>query len=170
MHTLPTKIWYEFQSVVGTLSEETPLRKVIEVILFWMRSNHKYLTGEPFSVYGFDNFTKLDEKQIPVEYSSFKVSDLINFKNVILKRQARDVESIARFLRDTIEGLATVEVDEQCPRCESEGMRAFIGKYNGLLAYQCNVCGYSHYSDGSRVENGGLEFASEKQLRDHGLI
>ncbi|WP_232924253.1 hypothetical protein, partial [Pseudomonas syringae] len=152
------------------LSDETPSRQVLEVILFWMRSNRKYLTGEPCSVYGFDSLAKIDEREIPVEYSSFKVSDLITFKSIVLKRQARDVDSIARFLRDTIEELATVEVDEQCPRCESEGMRAFIGKYNGLLAYQCNVCGYSNYSDGSRVENDGLEFASERQLRELGLI
>jgi len=170
MHTLPLKIWHEFQSVVETLSDETPSRQVLEVILFWIRSNRKHLTGEPFTVYGFDSLAKIDEREIPVEYSSFKVSDLINFKSIVLKRQARDVDSIARFLRDTIEELATVEVDEQCPRCESEGMRAFIGKYNGLLAYQCNVCGYSNYSDGSRVENGGLEFASERQLRELGLI
>lgn len=170
MRTLPIKIWHEFQLAVATLNDETPLRQVLEVILFWMGNNRKYLAGEPFSVYGFDSFAKLDESELPVEYSSFKVADLINFKSVILKRQARDVDSIARFLRDTIEELATVEVDEQCPRCESEGMRAFIGKQNGLLAYQCKVCGYSHYSDGSRVENSGLEFASEWQLRELGLI
>ena len=46
----------------------------------------------------------------------------------------------------------------------------FIGKHNGMLACQCNVCGYSHYSDGCRVESGGLEFASEMQLREFGLI
>ena len=170
MRTLPIKIWHEFQSVVETLSDGTPVRKVLEVILFWVKSNQKYLAGEPFSAYGFDSFAKLDEREIPVEYSSFKISDLINFKSIVLKCQARDVESIARFLRDTIEELATVEVDKQCPRCESEGMRAFIGKHNGLLAYQCNVCGCSHYSDGARVENDGLEFASEKQLRELGLI
>lgn len=170
MRTLPIKIWHEFQLAVATLSDEAPLRQVLEVILFWIRSNYKHLAGEPFSVYGFDSFAKVDEREIPVEYSSFKVSDLINFKSVILKRQARDVEAIARFLRDTVEELATVEIDEQCPKCKSEGMRVFIGKHNGLLAFQCNVCGYSHYSDGSRVESGGLEFASEMQLREFGLI
>ncbi len=170
MRTLPVKIWHEFQSVVETLSDETPSSQVLDVILCWMRSNHKYLAGEPFSVYGFHSLAKLDEREIPVEYSSFKVSDLINFKKIISERQARDVDSIARFLRDTIEELATVEVDEKCPKCESEGMRAFIGKHNGLLACQCNVCGYSHYSDGSRVKIGGLEFASKRQLRELGLI
>ena len=170
MRTLPIKIWHEFQLAVATLSDEAPLRQVLEVILFWIRSNYKHLAGEPFSVYGFDSFAKVDEREIPVEYSSFKVSDLINFKSVILKRQARDVEAIARFLRDTVEELATVEIDEQCPKCKSEGMRVFIGKHNGLLASQCNVCGYSHYSDGSRVESGDLEFASEMQLREFGLI
>lgn len=170
MRTLPIRIWHEFQSVVATLSDDTPFRKVLEVILFWIKSNYKYLDCEPFSVYGFDCFAKVDEREIPVEYSSFNLSDLINFKSVVFKRQARDVESIARLLRDTVEELATVEVDEQCPKCESEGMRVFIGKHNGLLAYQCNVCGYSHYSDGSRVEIGGLELASERQLRELGLI
>ncbi|KPW94386.1 MULTISPECIES: hypothetical protein [Pseudomonas syringae group] len=170
MRTLPIKIWHEFQLAVATLSDEAPLRQVLEVILFWIRSNYKHLAGEPFSIYGFDSFAKVDEREIPVEYSSFKVSDLINFKSVILKRQARDVEAIARFLRDTVEELATVEIDEQCPKCKSEGVRVFIGKHNGLLACQCNVCGYSHYSDGSRVESGGLEFASEMQLREFGLI
>ncbi|WP_407311127.1 hypothetical protein [Pseudomonas sp. nanlin1] len=170
MRTVPIKIWHELQSVVESLSEEPPFRQVLEVILFWVRSNYKYLAGEPFSVYGFDNFVKLDGRQLPVEYSSFEMSDLINFKSAVLKRQSRDLDSIAMFLRDTIEELATIEVYEQCPRCESQGMRAFIGKHNGLLAYQCNVCGCAHYSDGSRVENGGLEFASERQLREFGLI
>jgi len=170
MRSLPIRIWHELQSAVATLSDEAPLRHVLAVILIWIRNNDKYLAGEPFSVYGFDRIAKIDERVIPVEYSSFKVSDLINFKNVILKRQAKDVDAIARFLRDTVEELATVEVDEQCPKCESEGMRVFIGRHNGLLAYQCNVCGYSHYSDGSRVSSGGLEFASERQLREIGLI
>ncbi|WP_296246868.1 hypothetical protein [Pseudomonas sp. UBA4194] len=170
MRSLPRKIWHDFQLVVEDLSDETPLRYVFEMILYWVKSNHEHLAGEPFSVYGFNTITNIDERDIPVEYSSFSVGDLINFKRVILKRQAREVEAIARFLRDTIESLGTVEVDEKCPRCESEGMRVFIGKYNGLLAYQCNVCGYAHYSDGSRVESGGLEFAGERQLREFGLI
>ncbi|MCU1731805.1 MULTISPECIES: hypothetical protein [unclassified Pseudomonas] len=72
MRTLPIKIWHEFQSVVAALSDEAPLRKVLEVILLWVRSNHKHLTGKPFSVYGVDSFANLDEKEIPVEYSSFK--------------------------------------------------------------------------------------------------
>lgn len=54
--------------------------------------------------------------------------------------------------------------------CNSEGMHVFIGKYNNLVAYQCNVCGHSQYSDGSKVEVGGLEFITERKLRDLKLI
>ena len=68
MRTLPIKIWHEFQLVVATLSDEAPLRQVLEVILFWIRSHYKHLAGEPFSVYGFDSFAKVDERKIPVEY------------------------------------------------------------------------------------------------------
>ncbi|WP_397380057.1 hypothetical protein [Pseudomonas sp.] len=152
------------------LSEESSLRDVLGVVLFWVRSNYKYFTVESFSNYGFDEFSHVNESMMPVDYSSFLPSDITRFKKVILEYQAKDVESIARFLRDTIEVLITVEVDEQCPRCESDGMRVFIGRHNGLLAYQCNVCGHSHYIDGSKVEVGGLEFVSEVVLRNIGLI
>lgn len=170
MNAIPIKTWNNFQSTVANLSNEAPSRKVLEVILFWIRENYKNLKSEPFSIYGFDSLAKLNDKDIPVEYSSFKKSDLVNFKTVILKRKAKDVESIARFLRDTVEELGAIEVDDQCSKCKSEGMRVFANKHNGVLAYQCNVCGCSHYLDGSRVSSGELEFASERQLREFGLI
>lgn len=170
MRALPTKIWQQFQFAVANLSDEAPLRKILEVVLLWIRVNCKYLADEPFSIYGFDEIAKIDEETMPVDYSSFKASDLINFKSIVQRRQARDVEVIARFLRDTVEELVTIEVDQQCPKCESEGMRIFVGRHNGLLACQCNVCGYAHYADGSRVEVDGLEFARERQLREFGLI
>ena len=170
MRTLPTKIWQNFQFAVAALADEAPLRDVLEVVLFWIRNNCNYFIGEPFSIYGFDEIAKLDEGEMPVEHSSFKGADLINFKKVVLKYQAQDVDSIARFLRDAVEEMVTIEVDRQCPNCKSEGMRVFIGRHNGLLAYQCNICGRANYSDGGRVEAGELEFASDRKLREVGLI
>ncbi|WP_455930730.1 hypothetical protein [Pseudomonas fluorescens] len=170
MRSLPVYVWRELQLAVMLLSEESSLRDVLGVVLLWVRGNYKYFTVEPFSSYGVDEFSHVNESLMPVDYSSFLPSDITRFKKVILEYQAKDVESIARFLRDTIEVLVTVEVDKQCPRCESGGIRVFIGRHNGLLAYQCNVCGHSHYIDGSKVEVGGLEFVSEVMLRNVGLI
>lgn len=170
MRSLPVCVWREFQLAVMLLSEESSLRDVLGVILSWIRGNYECFTVEPFSSYGFDEFSRVDENLMPVDCSSFLPGDITHFKKVILEYQPKEVESIARFLRDTMEALITVEVDRQCPRCESDGMRVFIGRHNGLLAYQCNVCGHSHYIDGSRVEIGGLEFASEVSLRSAGLI
>ncbi|KTB65124.1 MULTISPECIES: hypothetical protein [Pseudomonas] len=170
MRSLPVYVWRELQLAVMLLSEESSLRDVLGVVLLWVRGNYKYFTVEPFSSYGIDEFSHVNESLMPVDYSSFLPSDITRFKKVILEYQAKDVESIARFLRDTIELLVTVEVDKQCPRCESGGMRVFIGRHNGLLAYQCNVCGHSRYIDGSKVEVGGLEFVSEVMLRNVGLI
>ncbi|MDD1020245.1 hypothetical protein M5G24_14625 [Pseudomonas sp. TNT2022 ID1048] len=170
MRSLPMHVWRELQSAVMLLSEESSLRDVLVVILSWVRGNYKYFTVEPFSSYGFDEFSHVNENLMPVDYSSFSPSDIAHFKKVILEYQAKEAESIARFLRDTMEALITVEVDKKCPRCESDGMRVFIGRHNGLLAYQCNVCGHSHYIDGSKVEVGGLEFADEVKLRNIGVI
>lgn len=69
-----------------------------------------------------------------------------------------------------MEALITVEFDRKCPRCLSDGMRIFIGRYNGLLAFQCNVYGYSTCSDSSKVGGGELEFVSEKKLRELNMI
>lgn len=170
MQSLPVHVWRELQLAVMQLSEESSLREILMVILSWVRGNYKYFTVEPFSSYGLDGFSHVNENLMPVDYSSFSPSDIAHFKKVILEYQAREVESIARFLRDAMEALLTLEVDQKCPRCESYGMRIFIGRHNGLLAYQCNICGHSHYIDGSRVEVGGLEFADEVKLRNAGLI
>jgi Zn finger protein HypA/HybF involved in hydrogenase expression len=170
MRSLPIHVWREFQLAVMLLSEESSLRDVLGVILSWIRRNHRYLAVDPFSSYGFDEFAHVNESLMPVDFSSFSPADIVHFKKVIFEYQAKEVEFIARFLRDTMEALITVEVDKQCPKCESDGMRVFMGKHNGLLAYQCNVCGHSHYIDGSKVELGGLEFANELNLRSVGLI
>lgn len=170
MRSLSTKVWHELQSTVTLLGDKSSPRDVLEMILMWIRRNYKYFAVDPFSAYSFDQLSNVNEKLMPVEFSTFRLDDIAHFRGIILRYKASDVEAIARFLRDTIEELVTIEIDEQCPRCESPAMRIFIGNQNGLLAFQCNVCGHSHYSDGSKVEIGGLEFVSEVRLREFGLI
>ncbi|WP_055137388.1 hypothetical protein [Pseudomonas corrugata] len=170
MRPLPVHVWRKFQSAMAQLHEGSSSRETLEVILSWIRDGYRYFTVEPFSVYGFDEFSQMDEGAMPVEFSSYLPSDLAHLKKVILEYQSKDVEFIAQFLRDTLEALITVELDKQCPDCKSDGVRIFIGKHNGLLAYQCNVCGRSHYSDGSKVGRGELEFVSAKKLREFNVI
>ncbi|NNA70103.1 hypothetical protein [Pseudomonas gessardii] len=170
MRSLPVYVWRELQLAMTLLDENSSLRATLRVVLSWIRENYKYFTVEPFSTYGIDEFSHIDESLMPVEFSSFLPSDIAHLKKVIFGYQANEAEPIARFLRDTMESLITVEADRQCPRCQSDGMRIFIGRYNGLLAYQCNVCGYSTYSDGSKVGSGELEFVSEKRLRKLNII
>ncbi|MGF6154098.1 hypothetical protein [Pseudomonas fluorescens] len=170
MRPLPSKLWLELQSAVSVLDEQSPSRMVLEIVLGWLRRNYDVFMKEPFSSYGFDQFINVDEKSLPVEYSPLKGRDILHFKKIILSRQARDVEAIARFLRDSIESLAALEVDKQCPKCECWGMVVYIGRLNKLLAYQCKVCGYSQYSDGTRVGVGELDFVGVDRLRESGMI
>lgn len=170
MNSIPVRTWREFQLAVVQLNESSSLRDVLGVILFWIRNNTRIIESEPFSIYGFNSFVEVDEGSMPVEFSSLRRGDISHIKNSILGYESNDVESIARFLRDTLEALITIEVNEKCPRCENDWMRAFIGRNNGLLAYQCDVCGYSRYSDGAKVEVGGLMFANQEQLQGFGLI
>jgi len=77
MRPLPVSVWHELQSAVVALSDAVSFRDVLGVILFWI-GNYRYLAGEPFSIYGFDGIAKIDKEVMPVEYSSFKASDLKN--------------------------------------------------------------------------------------------
>lgn len=170
MRYLPVRVWRDFQMAVMPLSEESSLREVLSVILSWIRGNCKCFEFEPFSEYGFDDFLHVKEDLMPVGYSSFLPGDINHFKDIVLKYRSKDVEGVARFLRDTLEALMTIEVEVECPNCEFGAMRVFIGRNKKILAYQCDVCGCSRYIDGSRVEINGLEFATEDDLRSFGLI
>lgn len=170
MRYLPVRVWRDFQLAVMQLGDDSSLRDVLNVILSWVRGNYKYFEFDPFPGYGFDAFFNVQEDLMPVSYSSFLPSDIRHFKEIILKYKSKDVESIARFLRGTLEALLTIEVDERCPNCDSYGMNVFIGRYKNLFAYQCCTCGYSIYADGSKVEINGLDFATEEDLRSAGLI
>lgn len=170
MKSIPVSVWRELQLAMAQLSEGASLRDFLDVLLSWVRGNAKLVGFEPFSLYGFKEFIEVDEDSMPIDFSSVTRSDIAHFKKAILGYSSSDVESIARFLRDTLEALITVEVNEKCPNCGNDWMRAFIGGNNGRLAYQCDVCGCSRYSDGARVEPGGLVFVSEERLRGFGLI
>lgn len=170
MKSIPVRVWRELQLAVVQLNAQSSLRDLLVTILSWIRSNANLSESEPFSAYGFSSFLELNEGSMPVEFSSLRNSDIDHVKRAILSYRPNEAESITRFLRDTLEALITIEVNRRCPNCENEWMRAFIGKNNGLLAYQCDVCGCARYSDGSRVEVGGLTFVSQEQLRGFGLI
>ncbi|MBP5100943.1 hypothetical protein [Pseudomonas protegens] len=170
MKSIPASVWRELQLAIAQFSDNASLRDFLDVLLSWVRGNSKLMELESFSLYGFKEFIEVDEDSMPIGFSSVTHGDIAHFKKAILGYSSRDAESIARFLRDTLEALITVEVNEKCPNCENDWMRAFIGRNNGRLAYQCDVCGCSRYSDGTRVEAGGLVFVSEEKLRGFGLI
>lgn len=170
MQPLPAYVWREFQSALTSLDENSSARDILGVILSWIRSNRRLIFFEPFSTYGIDAFLKIEEETLPVERSSFIISDLPHLQQLVINYRAKDVDAISQFLRDTIEALVTITIEEKCPRCKSDGMRVFIGRYNKCPAFQCDVCGHAYYSNGAGVERNGLEFASEEQLQEYGFL
>jgi hypothetical protein len=164
------EVWREFQSAVDKLNEKSTPREVLGIMLAWLRSRHDFFTKQPFCNYGFAQIMKMKEESLPVEYSRL---DILHFKKIILSydyASAKNVESIAGFLRDSIEELVTLEVEKQCPNCESWDMVFYVGKYNGLLAYVCRVCGHSRYLDGSKVGTDELDFVYNNKLKEVGMI
>ena len=169
-HRIPTALWAEFQASVTALGENPDRRAFLALILDWIRKNPKIFNTEPFTNYGICDFAKIHEDEMPVEYSAFVADDFRHFKETITRYDTRKTDSIARFIRDTLEELITIEVDRQCPNCHSNFMLAFTGRQKMMLAFVCKVCGHSHYSDGGAVGTDTLDYASADDLRQAGLI
>ncbi|MEZ2126792.1 MULTISPECIES: hypothetical protein [unclassified Sinorhizobium] len=112
----------------------------------------------------------MNEKQLPVASSAMTSGDILHFRTVILKYKEGDLDAIARFLRDSFEEIAILEIDKECRNCGSWGMKVYVGHSNELLAYECKVCGYSEYSDGTKVKGERLDFADIDRLEKSGLI
>ncbi|WP_157160308.1 hypothetical protein [Cupriavidus sp. BIS7] len=169
-HRIPTALWTEFQASVIALDDNPGRRELLALILEWIRKSPKIFDAEPFASYGLGNFAKLHEDEMPVEHSAFVMDDVKHFKETVSRYDARKSDSIARFIRDTLEDLITIEVDRQCPNCRSDFMLAFTGRQKMSLAFVCKICGHSHYSDGSPIVADTLDYASTEYLRQAGLI
>ena len=80
------------------------------------------------------------------------------------------MECIARYLRDTLEALAVMEVDKQCPRCKCWGLNVYKDKESKEIIFECAQCGYLRDMDGNGIKVKELVFASDEDLHSAGLV
>lgn len=170
-HRIPATLWTGFKASVIALGNNPSRREILALILDWTRKNSKLLDTEPFASYGLMNFINLNEGEMPVEHSAFTNDDFRHFKETISKYNPDKTDSIARFIRDTLEELIVIEVDKTCPNCHSDFMLVFLSKQKMELALVCKICGHSNYLDGSAIgEADKLDYASRDSLWRAGLI
>lgn len=162
--------WVEFQDSIAAMDDNSSARQILNVILSWLRQYPQVFLNHPYSDYAFDRFGSLVEADCPVERSPMHGAEFVAFKRIIANTRVRDAESIARYLRDTLETLVLLEVDRQCPRCQNCIMHVYKNRYDGRTAFQCRQCGFAHYLDGSRVGANELTFAFNEDLHRAELI
>lgn len=170
MRKLMRSQWTEFQNAIAAMDDNSSPRAILSVILSWLRKYPETFSTGEFSVYGVNRFLELREENCPVETSPMHGDEFAHFRNIIKKYGQNDIESIARYLRDTLETLVVMEADRQCPRCERWGMGIYKNSNDGRMAFECRQCGFAVYSDGSRVGANELTFASTENLNGIDLI
>jgi hypothetical protein len=170
MKNLMSSQWVEFQNAIAAMADNSSSQEILNAILNWLSQYSEVLASEPFATYGFERFLILKDGNYPVEKSSMHGVEFEHFKKIIKKYGAKEVESIARYLRDTLEALVVMEVDRKCPKCENWGMGVYKNSQDGRIALECRQCGFASYLDGSRVGANELTFASNDDLRGAGLI
>lgn len=170
MKKLMRNQWDEFQRAIAAMYDNALPRDIANAILTWLRQYPETFLNGPFSDYSFDRFLSLQEEDYPVEVSRMRDAEFINFKKIIKKYSAEDAESIARFLRDTLETLVVLMVDKQCPRCEASEMGIYKNSEDGRIAFECRQCGFANYLDGAKVGTKKLTFALTENLHEAGFI
>lgn len=170
MKALLPSAWTELQRTVSAMPESSDPREILSTLLTWLAKNSETVCDEPFLSYGLDRFLGLDIDSYPFDMSSMRGAEFEHFKKVIKRYSSEDAENIARYLRDTLESLIVLEVDRQCPRCESWGMGAYKDCRDERIIFECRQCGFASYSDGVRASHAETTFSSIEDLRKVGLI
>lgn len=170
MQRLTSTQWCEFKKTIGGMPNDAKPREILNAILSWLRQYSEIFSCDPFLFYQFNKFININDKNLPVEASPMHGIEFENFRKIIYRYKMKDIESIARYLRDVLERLIILEVDRQCPRCDYWGLGIFKDSKDGRVIFECKQCGFSMYEDGSRANDSEFSFAESDDLRNAGLI
>lgn len=169
MKILPSQ-WMDFQKMVAVMPNDSEPIEVLKSILRWLMDNSEIILSEPFLSYKLGRFLDLQLDCYPVDMSSIRGAEFDHFKKVIKKYNSQDAESIARYLRDTLESLVVLEVDKDCPKCEHWGVGAYKSCHDERIVFECRQCGYVFDADSANESTDEFTFASIEDLRRAGLL
>ncbi|EMI50848.1 hypothetical protein C405_04187 [Stenotrophomonas maltophilia AU12-09] len=119
---------------------------------------------EPFLSYGFDLMVNMDGRLDEYPFAEIGEADVGRvYLRATQLRNASD-DGFAQFVRDLMEELVAVEIDRVCFRCGEAYMRAYMGLISFTPAFQCDVCGYGEFLNGSALRGERLRFITLKEL------
>jgi hypothetical protein len=170
MKKLSISEWKEFQIKLIAMPEISTPREILKEILGWFLNNSEIILDSPFSSYGLERYLGLEIDRYPVDISPMRGAEFEHFKKAIKRYSPREADSIARYLRDTLESLVVLEVDNQCARCEHWGRKAYKSVREERIVFECGQCGFASYADGSSATSDETTFASIADLKNAGLI
>jgi hypothetical protein len=162
----------DLQRKVEALSDEAEPQATLTVLLRWIESHQEKMMSPPFSDYGLDKFSQFRLEDYPVSKSSLRGRELEHFRRTVSKLSLKDLAFVAMFFRDSLEALLMPEVDGECPRCNGYSIAVFKNKCDGKLLLLCKTCGFGWYLDAAQDTGGKreYEFATERELREYGLV
>lgn len=162
--------WAEFKQTILTMDNASPPSSILHEILTWLRNYPDMASNKSFKLFRIDQYITLDEKNYPICKSSLRDADFEALKRNVERHQANNVDGIAMLLRDALERLLVLDLDEPCPNCKQYGLGIYYDKQDKRIAYECNRCGFAKYLDGSKVPDNRLTFATNDDLRNAGLL
>ncbi len=137
---------------------------VFSILSCWLKENYNALEEKPFSLYNLRMYANLELESYPVELSGFDYYDFKAFKNHIQKYSLQDMESFARLIRNVLESLIVLRIDEDCLRCGYMSLGIYKDISSGSLIYECKNCGMAIFADTQGVVGSVIAFATKSDL------
>lgn len=139
-------------------------RGVVEALIQWIIECEGEVRREPFLSYGFDLMVSMDGRLDEYPFAEIGEADVGRVYSRATRLRSASDDDVAQFVRDLMEGLVAVEIDRVCSRCGEAYMREYMGLISVVPAFQCDVCGYGEFLDGSALRGERLRFLTLKEL------
>lgn len=165
--TLFNRAWCELQDDLLSLSANSSATQVVEIVVSWMAKNANLLNSKPFVLYNFHQYFLMNVNDYPIELAVKKNGiNIDSFRKSVCNYDSIKLESIAMFLRDSLEEFFIVESDKDCPRCEQPCMGIWLNSVNKRVVYECKICGFSMFPNGE-YNTDTIIIPTKKDLKDY---
>ncbi|MCZ7843067.1 MULTISPECIES: hypothetical protein [Stenotrophomonas maltophilia group] len=156
-------------SGLSSVNNNSGARGVVEALIQWVMECEGEVRREPFLSYGFDLIVNMDGRLDEYPFAEIGEADVGRVHSRATQLRNASDDGVAQFVRDLMEELVAVEIDRVCSRCGEAYMRAYMGLISFTPAFQCDVCGYGEFLNGSALRGERLRFITLKELESFGI-
>ena len=144
---LARQLWNDLLNWFDALDRPVDVQKLVAIVMVWT-SDHLGQFGQLAARYGLDELVRFDPEQQPIEYSDIDADEEIERFRAV---SPASLETLTVRLRDLLWSALVYRTHRQCPRCDSDRLRALRTETSSTVL-ACDFCGFACDAHGNAWE------------------